>query len=349
MSEQTRHFLDDAPYDWSRSEAMELYEVMLHAYGTRPRAEMIVARAGIDRGLVHFEQSPRDLWKQVLEVAAAGYRTRALTQSARSDASIAAYHPKLDRLMGGSPSSGEAPASNKEPITWTGDELITGNQETFLEMSFLHEGLRVAASVVRLGTSTRSDESFHATGFVIAPDTILTNHHVLHDRAGRAVKQVDIWFNYERDAIGRPREVDRYEGDVQSIVGDAAHDWAIIRSAKPFRSIYPIVSLHPSMPVATGAFVYIIQHPEGRTKKIGLLHNEVVSVTQDRVQYLTDTLPGSSGSPVFNEFWQVVAMHHRSIQGDPAKGTIRKNQGIHVERVVEGLTAHGILKPVTAG
>src|SRR5262249_32174555 len=66
-----------------------------------------------------------------------------------------------------------------------------------------------------------------------------------------------------------------------------------------------LLSLRPSKPVATGDFVYIIQHPKGRSKKIRLLHNEVVRVTQDRVQYLTDTLPGSSGSPVCNELWQV--------------------------------------------
>jgi V8-like Glu-specific endopeptidase len=94
-----------------------------------------------------------------------------------------------------------------------------------------------------------------------------------------------------------------------------------------------------------GDFVFIVQHPEGGMKKIGLVHNEVVDVTPNRVQYLTDTLPGSSGSPVCNELWQVVALHQDGIKGDIATGSICKNQGIHIDRVVEGLTARGILKP----
>ena len=31
----------------------------------------------------------------------------------------------------------------------------------------------------------------------------------------------------------------------------------------------------------------------------------------DLVQYSTDTEPGSSGSPVFNQDWEIVGLHHR--------------------------------------
>ena len=33
-----------------------------------------------------------------------------------------------------------------------------------------------------------------------------------------------------------------------------------------------------------------------------------------RLIYETDTLPGSSGSPVFNDQWQLVGLHHRTEQ-----------------------------------
>jgi V8-like Glu-specific endopeptidase len=344
----TDHFLDSEEYDWSKPEALELYGILLRAYGAPSRADMLVATAGIDRSAISFSQPPRDFWKQTLEVAAAARKLRKLAQAARADPSIAAYHSRLDRLVGASPSSAEAPSLSERSAGWGGPELITGTQETFLEMSFLREGLRVAASVVHLGTVTRADASFRATGFLIAPDTVLTNHHVLHDGHGDPVKQVDIWFNYELDLAGRPRDVESYEGDVESIRGDARHDWAILRTKKPFKGAYPLFKLCPSKPVATGDFVFIVQHPAGRPKKIGLLHNEVVNVTPDRVQYLTDTLPGSSGSPVCNELWEVVALHHTGIAADPAKGTLCKNQGININRVVEGLSALGIaLKPAT--
>lgn len=343
MVDSRKHFLDEADYDWSNPEAEELYEIMLRAYRGVPAAQLILAKSGVDKGSLNSEQAPRSFWKQALEVAASSGRLRRLTEAALDDTKIAAYHTELRRLVGaGSPP--EEP-KDREPVVWAGKELITGKQSTFLEMSFLRDGLRLAASVVRLGTVTRGNKSFQATGFLIAPDTILTNHHVLYDDQRAPVTQVDIWFNYELDAAGRPYEVDRYEGNVTTIDGDAKHDWAVIRSQKNFESGYPEFKLRPSKPVSKGDFVFIVQHPGGRPKKIGLLHNEVVSVTPDRVQYLTDTLPGSSGSPVCNEFWEVVALHHSGIEGATDNVPFCKNQGVHIDRVVEGLIARGVLGP----
>jgi V8-like Glu-specific endopeptidase len=88
--------------------------------------------------------------------------------------------------------------------------------------------------------------------------------------------------------------------------------------------------------------VYIIQHPNGGVKKVGMVHNIVVNVTDDVIQYRTDTESGSSGSPVFNEQWQVVGLHHR---WGSRKGSGRVeyfNQGQRIERVVAGLTKAGV-------
>jgi hypothetical protein len=44
---------------------------------------------------------------------------------------------------------------------------------------------------------------------------------------------------------------------------------------------------------------------------IGSLNeNRVTNIYRHYLQYTTDTLPGSSGSPVFNDDWEVVALHH---------------------------------------
>lgn len=338
------HFLDDNELDWSKPEATELHDLLVRAYGGPQGARLILAKSGVDKHAINFAQAPRDFWLQALETSARAGRLRALVTNARNDPGIAGYHVKLDRLLGAAPAPNEARVDGA--IQWSGKELITGKQETFLDMSFLHEAIGAAASVVRLMTTHRDGKSYFGTGFVIAKDTILTNHHVLHEQSGQPVSQVEIWFNYELDASRKPLAVDDYPGDVTTIVGEAGHDWAIIRSRKPFKSSYLPMSLRPSKPVREGDFVFIVQHPKGQPKKIGLLHNEVVRVTADRVQYLTDTLPGSSGSPVCNEHWEVVALHHRGVEGDGEPGLPRKNEGIFIDRVVDGLVSRGVLSAV---
>ncbi|MBU6351013.1 MAG: trypsin-like peptidase domain-containing protein [Chloroflexi bacterium] len=74
-------------------------------------------------------------------------------------------------------------------------------------------------------------------------------------------------------------------------------------------------------------------------KQIALYHNLVVYSDGQRVQYLTDTLPGSSGSPVFNSAWQVVALHHSGgwLREPGSKQMYYRNEGIHVNAVLQGL------------
>jgi V8-like Glu-specific endopeptidase len=63
--------------------------------------------------------------------------------------------------------------------------------------------------------------------------------------------------------------------------------------------------------------------------------NEVKYVDDKVIQYLTDTLPGSSGSPVFNERFEIVGLHHMG--GDlvePASGHIYyRNQGVRISAI----------------
>jgi V8-like Glu-specific endopeptidase len=76
--------------------------------------------------------------------------------------------------------------------------------------------------------------------------------------------------------------------------------------------------------------VAIIQHPAGMAMQVALHNNLVTFADATRLQYLTDTLPGSSGAPVFDFNWDVVALHHAG--GDLAlpgtKQIVYRNQGI---------------------
>ena len=58
-----------------------------------------------------------------------------------------------------------------------------------------------------------------------------------------------------------------------------------------------------------GEPVNIIQHPRGRAKEIVFYSNRVQKISDNYIQYEADTDFGSSGSPVLNRQWQVVALH----------------------------------------
>jgi len=72
-------------------------------------------------------------------------------------------------------------------------------------------------------------------------------------------------------------------------------------------------------------------------------HNVVRHVDDDVIQYWTDTEPGSSGSPVFNERWQLIALHHRWVETGTPGAREYRNQGRRISRVAAGLSAAGLL------
>ncbi|MFJ1567897.1 trypsin-like serine peptidase [Streptomyces erythrochromogenes] len=67
-----------------------------------------------------------------------------------------------------------------------------------------------------------------------------------------------------------------------------------------------------------GELVSIIQHPNGEPKQLALRDDQIVDVLDDFVHYSADTARGSSGAPVFNDQWEVVALHHAAV-GVPAR------------------------------
>src|SRR5258708_680938 len=76
-----------------------------------------------------------------------------------------------------------------------------------------------------------------------------------------------------------------------------------------------------------GEYLTVIQHPSGQTKQICVRENKLLKYVGDFVWYLTDTTAGSSGSPAFNRFWQLIALHHsRAPKHDP-KGNILTKDG----------------------
>ncbi len=192
--------------------------------------------------------------------------------------------------------------------------------------------------IVRLG-----DGNYTATGFLIARDTILTNHHVLfwHDpyrRDWTAAQRVQAWFAYEQSLDGQLKVPVILDLEPRLIAGDPVLDWAVIITKSPvIPDEFPTVPLAVDIGFHRGDGACIIQHPNGMVKQVGLKHNSVVGIQEDSFDDLTDTEGGSSGSPICTEAWQVIGLHRGSSTMDIEGRETVVNVGVPIRIVAEGL------------
>ncbi|MBX6314438.1 MAG: trypsin-like peptidase domain-containing protein, partial [Isosphaeraceae bacterium] len=189
-------------------------------------------------------------------------------------------------------------------------ELIL-DESNLLPFDFLRTGDRLGRAVVKL----QRGDGAAGTGFLVAPDILLTNHHVLPDSATAAATLA--YANYEADPpadpAGRPAVVPL---DPEALfVTNADLDFTFCAVAG--LDHLGVVPLHrDGLDIARSEKVNIIQHPRGRPKELALQDNQVVKADHVVVRYSCDTEPGSSGSPVFNNRWRLVALHHASVATD---------------------------------
>jgi V8-like Glu-specific endopeptidase len=91
--------------------------------------------------------------------------------------------------------------------------------------------------------------------------------------------------------------------------------------------------------VNSGQRLYVIGHPRGGGLMFSMQDNRLVdhgAPTDYRVHYRTPTEPGSSGSPVFNGSWELVALHHSgsaTMKRIHGAGTYEANEGIWIQAI----------------
>ncbi len=96
-------------------------------------------------------------------------------------------------------------------------------------------------------------------------------------------------------------------------------------------SKYGYIPLRPSVTYPQDMKLNIIQHPRGRRKEVVVQENVLSNVYTNVIHYTSDTDYGSSGSPVFNNTWDLMALHHARVPNKPA------NEGIRIDRIVADL------------
>lgn len=194
----------------------------------------------------------------------------------------------------------------------------------------------VGKSVARLVTLADGEfeaEGF-ATGFLIAPGILMTNHHVFETK--EQAMGTGAQFLYEYGADGRLRRgiIFRLEPE-KFFVADESLDFALVaveetsETGKSIRDFDPIPIHASALSISKGDTASIIQYPEGGYKKYAYKDNLVVDLFEEGfIHYTTDTMPGSSGSPAFTRTWQLCALHHCGVPEMKGDDIITRNGGI---------------------
>jgi hypothetical protein len=216
------------------------------------------------------------------------------------------------------------------------------------------------------------------TGFLVGPDLLLTNYHVLEllivGKASPA--QVACRFDYKTLSDGSRCEgttvafsdsdwridASRYsqaEGDNQpdrEVPTADELDYALVRLARPVGTEPIGKSASASAPyrgwiafpatapkLEKGQPLLIAQHPGGAPLKLALDTQSILNVNENgtRVRYATNTDHGSSGSPCFDMDWTLIALHH---MGDPAWGQPKYNEGVPIDAIRKRLAGRIVLK-----
>ena len=221
-------------------------------------------------------------------------------------------------------------------------EKILGSVNNLVKINWLQKGIQAAKSVCQV---LRADGQ-KGTGFVLKNGYLMTNFHVLPSK--EKIESAKVIFDYEEDLLGNLRKTSEFflEADDYTCSPVSEFDYVYIKikdnAANPLSQWGFLVLDTYSEPQIDNP-VTIIQHPLGQTKQIALTANKIIGVNGPKLLYMTDTERGSSGSPVFNNDWKVIALHHAGktqedggLVVDPVTGEKRgANEGILIKNVVQ--------------
>ncbi|MCB0032958.1 MAG: trypsin-like peptidase domain-containing protein [Anaerolineales bacterium] len=215
----------------------------------------------------------------------------------------------LESLFDRYPLAGQ-PVATRPIDEWRGRERdndvaekIIG-ENTLRHIRMLEQGLLASKAVARIITTDS-----YGSGFLVGEKLLMTNHHVIATPA--AAQTAEYQFHYQlglNDSPLTPMTVHAKPDGLFFTSPREALDFTVIELDDTPADVKPLRLA--SLRVQKDQRVNIIQHPGGGWKKISLQNNFVAFANSQDVQYLTSTEPGSSGSPVFNDDFVVIAIHH---------------------------------------
>ncbi len=211
------------------------------------------------------------------------------------------------------------------------ERIIAENDLT--PIGFLMKGLACTFTVCRIVIKA-SDGGIlgYGTGFRISPRLIMTNNHVLSSPAdaARSVAQ----FDYREGPSAEPPETSEVGFDTGAFFRTSRALDCTIVALNEQRAHGMTAAGRPWLPLIRESGkalenepVNVIQHPRGELMRIAFRNNTIFGRDGNYIHYSTDTEPGSSGSPVLNDNWDLAALHHAGVPRKSRDGRILKRNG----------------------
>ncbi len=342
-----------------------LLNALKDAFSYRELERLLKFEMDIDLSDIVFPGPMPDVLYEVISFTEARNRTLELVEAAQRN------RPNLPLIFDFAQSVGVAPPTDNL------ERILSSQNVVFDIVAFRNQVAAIERQVCRVEMGGQP----RGTGFLVAPNLLITNYHVLEDviRAkGAGADKVTLRFDYKVLDDGTTIN----SGVIHRLVVGALDDWLI--DSSPYSSAdhqpepktstpavdeldYALLRLdsspgedrvgepslsdergHLSLPALgtshdfeANKVLFIVQHPKGQPLKITANIYRGHNQNDTRITYFNDTEPGSSGSPCFDANWQIVALHH---SGDPDFSRPGQyNEGIPLQAVVSLLSKRGKL------
>jgi len=288
-------------------------------------------------GEFEFQERMQRIYEQARQ------RFRDMRENADSAESL-----RTTAVKAGAPTDTEARRANRRRMLPTEDglalERILGRNNLF-HANYFALGVRAIRAVGRVHIINEQGRPIgYGTGALVGDGLLITNNHVLQSAA--EARRSFVEFDFEYDALYRPKRTYHFALDPDALfVTDRGLDFSFVavrsteangQSLAQFGFIRMIEDTGKAL---IGEPITIIQHPNGGLKQVALRDSKVIGLAPFEdggfLHYTTDTEPGSSGSPVVNDQWQMVALHHAGVPG-PSGGWVA-NEGTRVSKIFEHL------------
>lgn len=264
-------------------------------------------------------------------------------------------------------------AAGAPALPETGDlpEIVDNEQvvadDDSLDIAFLARGAELARAVARIAVArfvngaaehlpTGAPAVHLGTAWIVGPGLVMTNHHVVNAR--RSDEAPATAADLRLQALGATVEFGVDSDDATPVVASVTNlvasspdlDYALLAVAgQPAVAVPRINPALITLTPTTRLAVNIVQHPGGRAKQVALRNNLVSGTTADTIRYFTDTDYGSSGSPVCDDRWRVVALHRGSRHAANTSYQGRTEAYVNFGSQIQAVLAHiGGVAPAAA-